>query len=208
VTKNPPRSERQGLASRANGAKGRGPSSPEGKARSAQNPRKHGLTGEIDPTQAEQAETEELVARLRARYPDNDPEQAMLKDRVVTATLRLNRARALITETLEGMANSKKDWRAAHKEQINKAVEDTQSLFEAAFGRGPPSRSLAKFYAEQIGLITNTSPPSRASMTRLMQYAQRFRGERDRALTRLEAMRKRVQTHQQDTKTAAPDSEQ
>lgn len=208
MIKSPPRSERQGQASRANGAKGRGPSSPEGKARSAQNARKHGLTGEIDPTQAEQAETEELVARLRARYPDNDPEQAMLKDRVVTATLRLNRARALITETLEGIANSKKDWRAAHKEQINKAVEDTQVLFETAFGRGQPNRSLAKFVAAQIGHITNPAPPSRASMTRLMQYARRFRGERDRALARLEAMRKSVLAHQKDTKTAAQDSEQ
>ncbi len=208
MTKKPPRSERQGQTSRANGAKGRGPSSPEGKARSAQNARKHGLTGEIDPTQAERAEAEKLIARLCARYPGNDPQQAMLKDRVVTATLRLNRARALITETLESMADAKKDWRAAHKEQINKAVEDTQVLFETAFGRGQPSRSLAKFYAAQIGLITNPAPPSRASMTRLMQYAQKFRGERDRALTRLEAMRKRAETGQQSQEPKGPDAPQ
>ncbi len=184
---------------------GRGPSSPEGKARSAQNARKHGLTGEIDPTQAERAEVEKLIAKLRARYPDNDPQVAMLKERVVTATLRLNRARALITETLESMADAKKDWRAAHKEQINKTVEDTQALFEAAFGRGQPNRSLAKFYAAQIGLITSPAPPSRASMTRLMQYAQRFRGERDRALTRLEAMRKRADADAQSSAPGVPD---
>lgn len=206
MSKKPPRSERQGQASRANGAKGRGPSSPEGKARSAQNARKHGLTGEIGPTQAERAEVEKLIARLRARYPGNDPQQAILKDRVVTATLRLNRARALITETLESMADAKKDWQTAHKEQVDKAVKDTQSLFETTFGRGQPSRSLAKFYAEQIGLITSTSPPSRASMTRLMQYAQRFRGERDRALTRLEAMRKRAETGQQSQEPKGPDA--
>lgn len=151
----------------------------------------------MDPTQAEQAEVDKLIARLRARYPGNDPQQVMLKDRVVIATLRLNRARALITETLESMADAKRDWRTAHKEQIDKAVEDTQSLFETTFGRGQPSRSLAKFYAAQIGLISSTSPPSRASMIRLMQYAQRFRGERDRALTRLEAMRKRAVTNEQ-----------
>lgn len=207
MTKRPPRSERQGQASRANGAKGRGPSSPEGKARSAQNARKHGLSGKMDPTQAEQAELDKLIARLRARYPGNDPQQVMLKERVVTATLRLNRARALITETLESMADANKDWRAAHKEQVDKAVEDTQSLFEATFGRGRPNRSLAKFYAEQIGLITNTSPPSRASMTRLMQYAPRFRGERDRALTRLEAMRKRAETNEEAVTIGAPDVE-
>ena len=197
MIKKPPRSEQQGQASRANGAKGRGPSSPEGKARSAQNARKHGLSGKIGPTQAEQAEVDKLIASLRTRYPGNDPQQVMLKDRVVTATLRLNRARALITEALESMADAKRDWRAAHKEQVGKAVEDTQSLFETTFGRGRPSRSLAKFYAEQIGLISNTSPPSRASMTRLMQYAQRFRGERDRALTRLEAIRKRAQANEE-----------
>lgn len=197
MTKTPPRSEQQVQTSRANGAKGRGPSSPEGKARSAQNARKHGLSGKIGPSQAEQAEVDKLIARLRTRYPGNDPQQVMLKDRVVTATLRLNRARALITETLESMADAKRDWRAAHKEQVGKAVEDTQSLFETTFGRGRPSRSLAKFYAEQIGLISNTSPPSRASLTRLMQYAQRFRGERDRALTRLEAIRKRAQANEE-----------
>lgn len=138
-----------------------------------------------------------MIARLSARYPGNDPQQAMLRDRAVTATLRLNRARALVTETLERMVDDKKDWRATDNEQIDKAVEDTQALFETALGRGKPSRTFAKFFAEQIGLITNTSPPSRASMTRLMQYAQRFRGERDRALTRLEAMRKRAETNEQ-----------
>jgi hypothetical protein len=151
---------------------------------------------------------EKLIARLRARYPGDDPQVTILKDRVVTATLRLNRARALITETLESMADTKKDWRAAQKAQIKKAIEDTQTQFESAFGRGRPNRTLAKFYAEQTGLITKTSPPSRASMTRLMQYAQRFRGERDRALVRLEVMRKRKQAHQQETKAAALDSSQ
>lgn len=208
MSKKPPRSEQQGQASRANGVKGRGPSSPEGKARTAQNARKHGLTGKIDPTQAERGEAERLIARLRARYPGNDPEQAILKDRAVAATLRLNRARSLITETLESIAGSKKDWWAAHKEQIDKAVEDTQALFETAFDRGQPSRTLAKFYAKEIGLINHASPPSRASMTRMMQYAQRFRGERDRALTRLEVMKKRAETDQQKTKAAAPDGGQ
>lgn len=205
MSKKPPRSERQGQASRANGAQGRGPSSPDGKARSAQNARKHGLSGKIDPTQAERAEVEKLIARLSARYPGNDPQQAMLRDRAVTATLRLNRARALVAETLERMVDDKKDWRTTYKEQVDKAVADTQSLFETTFGRGQPSRSLAKFYAEQIGLIANTSPPSRASMTRLMQYAQRFRGERDRALTRLEAIRKRAETDQPLQGSEGPD---
>lgn len=207
MSKKPPRSERQGKASRANGAQGRGPSSPDGKARSAQNARKHGLSGKIDPTQAERAEVEKLFARLCARYPGNDPQLVMLKDRVVTATLRLNRARALVTETLETMVDDKKDWRAIDNEQIDKAVEDTQAMFETALGRGKPSWTLAKFFAQEIGLITKTSPPSRASMTRLMQYAERFRGERDRAFTRLEAIRKRAEANEQTGAIGAPDVE-
>ena len=190
MTDNSPSSDRRAQASRINGAKGRGPTSPDGKAKSAQNSKKHGLTGKLDPSVEEENEIEALIAKLGARYQVDDHQQAALIDRVVTATLRLNRARTLITETLEDMAVPENPRHVANQHLVEKTINDTTEHIRQLFGGKAPSRDLVKFIAEDAGYVTSTSHQSQTALGKLIQYAQRFRGERDRALARLEALRK------------------
>lgn len=187
VTDNPPRSDRRAQASRTNGAKSRGPRSPDGKVKSAKNSRKHGLTGKLDPSEEEEGEIEALIAKLGARYQVNDPQQYALINRVVTATLRLNRTRALITETLEDVADRENPRRSQEQGFNNLIIMATRNQVQKLYGGKPPSLILAKAIAEEAGYITRISSPSRTALHRLIRYAQRFRGERDRALSRLEA---------------------
>lgn len=187
-----PRSDRQTQASRLNGAKSRGPTSPKGKAKSARNSKTHGLTGKLDFSVEEEDEIEKLAAKLGACYQVNDPLQAMLIDRVIVATLRLNRARALITETLEDIADPGNPDRLYEKRLNNAVIMEIRNQMQKMYGGTSPSRSLAKAVAEEAGYIPQILRPNRSALSKLMQYAQRFRGERDRTLARLEAIQKQA----------------
>lgn len=192
VTDNPPRSDRRAQASRTNGAKSRGPRSPDGKVKSAKNSRKHGLTGKLDPSEEEEGEIEALIARLGARYQVKAPQQAALIDRAITATLRLNRARALITETLEDIADPENPRRSQEKSLNNLIIMAIRNNMQKLYGGNPPSLTLAKAIAKETGYISHMSSSSRTALNRLVRYAQRFRGERDRSLANLELLRKKT----------------
>ena len=182
------RSKRQAEASRKNGAKSAGPASKEGKEKSAQNSKKHGLTGKIEPSSTEQDHLDELLCKLHARYDANDIQQAILIERAVTAELRLIRARALITSTLEDIADPENPRRVAKQQQVALTIRTTRDYMQEMFGGAAPSLSLVKMVAEEAGWINAMPRANRATLTKLVRYAQRFRGERDRALIRLEAM--------------------
>jgi hypothetical protein len=81
-------------ASRRNGAKSRGPRTPEGKARSAQNALKHGFRAHkhmVLPGE-DAAGFAELEAALLADLAPDGPLQEALAQRIVAATWRLERA--------------------------------------------------------------------------------------------------------------------
>jgi hypothetical protein len=87
-------------ASRRNGAKSRGPKTPEGKARSAQNALKHGLRAQkhIVLLGESAAEFTALEAALLEELAPQGALQAALARRVVAAAWRLERAERLETE--------------------------------------------------------------------------------------------------------------
>ena len=90
-------------ASRRNGARSRGPKTPEGKARSAQNALKHGMRAQryaVLP-QEDAAEFEAFEAAILADLAPTGALQTLLARRVAVAAWRLERADRLEAEVLE-----------------------------------------------------------------------------------------------------------
>ncbi len=87
-------------ASRRNGAKSRGPKTPEGKARSARNALKHGLCARQTVVLGDEdlAAFEALEAALMAELAPQGALQAVLARRIVAATWRLERAERIEAE--------------------------------------------------------------------------------------------------------------
>src|SRR4051794_17628623 len=87
-----PASEAQILANRANAALAKGPTSPEGKARSRENSFKHGLTGAGVVLPIEDAEeVERMVEGIQAELNPAGPTGHSLARRVATLAVRLDR---------------------------------------------------------------------------------------------------------------------
>jgi hypothetical protein len=87
-------------ASRRNGAKSRGPKTPEGKARSARNALRHGLCAQRFVVLGDEdlAAFEALEAALMAELAPQGALQAILARRIVAATWRLERAERIEAE--------------------------------------------------------------------------------------------------------------
>jgi hypothetical protein len=87
-------------ASRKNGAKSRGPKTPEGKARSAQNALRHGLCARqtVVLGDEDQEAFEALEAALMAELAPRGALQTVLARRIVAATWRLERAERMEAE--------------------------------------------------------------------------------------------------------------
>ncbi len=98
-----PTSSARAEASRKNGAKSRGPKSPEGKARSAQNALKHGLRAERFLVLPEEDATEfkAFAAALLVDLAPVGALQAVLAERAVSAAWRLARADRIESELFE-----------------------------------------------------------------------------------------------------------
>jgi hypothetical protein len=87
-------------ASRKNGARSRGPKTPDGKARSAQNALKHGMCAQkcVVLPDEDAAEFAALEAALMEELAPEGALQTVLAQRIVAATWRLARAERLETE--------------------------------------------------------------------------------------------------------------
>jgi hypothetical protein len=95
-------SQKRIASSRANGAKSRGPVTPEGRARSNMGPVTHGLTSRCVLLRNE-SEEEFLALRdvLVAHFQPSDPYEADLVEQLVAARWRLDRVSSLETALLE-----------------------------------------------------------------------------------------------------------
>ena len=184
------RSEKQKLAGAKNGRKSRGPVSPEGKAKSAKNAHKHGLTGKIeDPSDNEREQLDALRARLEAWFEPKNALQVSLIERVLMSTIRLERTRALITSIVEELAEPTSTSLAHGHSPLQRYMLETEQALCKMTGEKKIGVRLLRLLAEQAGFerVTNHLPSTK--LDQLARYAQRFRGERDGALKKLNRIR-------------------
>jgi len=184
------RSEKQNAASVENGRKSQGPATSEGKAKSAQNARSHGLTGAIDdPTPDEIKELATLRQALKARFDPKNAMNAMLIERVLMSTLRLNRARGIITTKIEELAGQRADILAQEATERVKYMQEVEAALCELTGEKKIDTKLLHLFAESEGFERITRHHLSTKLDQLAKYAQRFRGERDSALKKLEKLR-------------------
>ena len=184
------RSEKQKAASAENGRKGRGPTTPEGKAKSAQNARSHGLTGAIgDPSLEEIEELERLRQALEDHFDPKIGMNAILIERVLISTLRLNRARAIITSKIEELAGLRADIVAKEASDRMQYMQDTEAALCELSGEKKIDTKLLHLFAEMEGFDRVSRHHLSTKLDQLAKYAQRFRGQRDSALKKLEKLR-------------------
>lgn len=95
------RTEAQKLAARINGAKSRGPVTPEGKAISAQNATRHGFTARRVVLDSESPEAwDDFLAALTEEWNPQTPTELQLVHDLASARWRLNRLLDIETESL------------------------------------------------------------------------------------------------------------
>lgn len=184
------RSEEQKAASAENGRKGRGPVTAEGKTKSAQNARSHGLTGAMrDPTLQETEKLEQLRQVLEDRFDPRIDMNAMLIERVLTSTLRLNRARAIITAKIEELAGHHANIVAKEASDRMQYMQEVETALCEMTGEKKIDTKLLHLFAEMEGFESVSRQHLSTKLDQLAKYAQRFRGERDNALKKLEKLR-------------------
>lgn len=187
-----PRSDRQRDASRANGRRSKGPVTAEGKARSAQNAKGHGLTGKLEAGTSEAAYLESLLLRLRERYDPADAYQGQLMQIALNSELRMLRTYALIRDEISATLSEKAPGPSLEKEKL---TEMAQKIWSGLFEMTGDKRLDTAMPEAFVGMVWSPEPIShlpeinfpKTNLSTLVGYAQRFRGQRDRALKKLEA---------------------
>jgi hypothetical protein len=130
-------SEAQRAASRANGARSRGPATPEGLARSRTNAVKHGLTGKGDilPPDLAADAADRFDTYLRALRPE-DAVQRDLVRRAALASVRLEYAEHYQAARLSQRARSaESDWDDRRAAEVDEAARQLDADPAAALRR-------------------------------------------------------------------------
>ena len=119
-------SKGQIAANRRNAKHSTGPRTPEGKARTAQNARTHGLmSSELCTTFEEEAELLSHTKALREQYdPQSEPEFILL-ERMVAATWRLRRILRIETRHYRHRADDLRE----NRERTGDRVDDETQVF-------------------------------------------------------------------------------
>ena len=181
-----PRSAAQIAASRANGAKSKGPLTEEGKARAAKNSRRHGLLARLTVMETERSEAFiDLSTDLYANFEPLDEHERNLVDTMIIAIWR--RTRALGMESA-GLSHIIRKQHALTIQSLPPGVpiyeNDTHSLAFKA--------------------LVNNSNEQRV-LDLLHRYEVRHTRAYDRALKSLLAYRKSCQTDPSPEPGLAPD---
>ena len=185
-----PRSDRQRDASRTNGQQSKGPKTPAGKARSAQNARSHGLTGRLEADPDEAAYLQKLWLRLSERFDPADKDQGSLIQIALQSELRMLRAYALIRDEVSTLLGTEQSELAQERALAAAMIREIRSTLIEATGDKSIGLTLPRALVERRGYSVPPRTLLKPRLAKLLGYAQRFRGQRDRALKKLEASRR------------------
>ena len=148
------------------------------------------MTGKIeDPSDNEREQLDALRARLEAWFEPKNALQVSLIERVLMSTIRLERTRALITSIVEELAEPTSTSLAHGHSPLQRYMLETEQALCKMTGEKKIGVRLLRLLAEQAGFerVTNHLPSTK--LDQLARYAQRFRGERDGALKKLNRIR-------------------
>jgi hypothetical protein len=174
------------IANTANAQLSTGPRSEEGKARSSQNARKHGLTAkELVVASEQRVEFEELLAEFEAEIRPQGPIQQTLFDELVGAAWNLRRIRSLEAELYasagaasysELLANddlqAKLDRLARHKTRIERTFHRSLRELKALQTNVAVALTLPKRITDIIPPLASTIEIAKRTQT-LASYRNR-----------------------------------
>ena len=150
----------------------------------------HGLTGKIEPSNIEEQLINRLAAALKERYSTIASEQsARLIDVVLTSHMRVHRTYDLIEERIIH-ANSPKSTLAQKRLAAAERTLEVQSQLIEMTGDKRLGVTIPRLISQLEGFSVEGRQSEATKLLKLAGYAQRFRGQRDRALVKLERMLK------------------
>lgn len=131
-----------------------------------------------------------LWARLSARFDATDGYQAGLIQTALNAELQMLRAYALIGNHVAEMISQ--DDAAAEQERLEAVnqFEQLRLLLAEVTELKRVRVSIVRMLAKELGFPLAAGRQPKTRLSTLVGYAQRFRGQRDSALKKLEATNK------------------